>query len=434
MKRSQAVLAAAIAAVIAGVFPFGCSRPRLPPVPPPAHPFVRYPYVQAVTDSSGDVLWATERSTRDTLTYWIEGIADTIRIADPVPVDRHRARLRGLSPDAAVGYRVRAGGVATGVEVFRTAPVRGAPDSLDVLIWGDSGWGSEAQVDLARQMERLHDVALALHTGDIAYEDGSEVAFTQRYFRVYRRFLARVPVYPVPGNHDVRTDGGRPMDEAFVLPGAAETAGRRYYSFDWGQAHFIALDSNEEGGVRSDLRVRGRQYRWLVCDLSVAAADPRTRWIVVYLHHPPYSAGTGLSGHGSDRTLRDVLAPVFDRYEVDLVFSGHDHIYERSHPIRAGAVDTAGPGVVYVVTGGGGASQHWRGAGRAWHTAVSARAYEFVLLRIAPDRMAAEVVDRNGVRLDAFSVRPRRDRAASAYGEEQTCRREPSLRGSVDER
>ena len=90
-------------------------------------------------------------------------------------------------------------------------------DTIRVLAFGDSGWGSASQVRLARSMAS-EPWDLAVHVGDIAYHGGSEIDYTERHFAIYRELLARVPFFPSIGNHDVIENGGASYDRAFVWP------------------------------------------------------------------------------------------------------------------------------------------------------------------------------------------------------------------------
>lgn len=418
-RKSPVRLAVPLLALVAAT----CIPTRIPQVAPAPAPFGRYPYLQAVSDSAAHVLWSTTSpGLRDTLVYWIEGRDDTTRVPVADSAREHRARLAPLPPDARVGYRVITGPPrqATPDHRFRTAPRPGARGEVGVLVFGDSGTGADAQVDLARLMEE-RDFDLVLHTGDVAYPEGSEFDLTQRHFRVYRELLARVPFFPAVGNHDVRTEEGAPFRRAFLLPGRRPVRGALYYSFDWGRVHFVGLDSTDEGDDAEeddggdlddydrdggDRRLGRRQLQWLEADLAEASADPGTDWIVAFFHHPPYSSGYGISSHSSDEELRRLLAPLFERYGVDLVLTGHDHHYERTHPIRSGEVDEETPGTVYVVTGGGGGRLELRGLDRTWYAAVSRLTYHFVTLRVKGDEMLLEAVDREGERIDRYRVRP----------------------------
>ena len=195
------------------------SRPVDPVgIPQAPAPFVRAPYVQQVTDSSASILWMSQPGSTDSTWYRVPE-RDTAWIRSGVRDYRSgtlRADLARLPPSSAVEYMVSASGTRMGPHTFRTAPRPGSSsEPVRVLLFGDSGWGSPEQIDLARGMER-DEWDLAIHVGDIAYNDGAEGEFTERHFRVYARTLASTPFYPSVGNHDVRADGGRSYDAAFL--------------------------------------------------------------------------------------------------------------------------------------------------------------------------------------------------------------------------
>ena len=119
-----------------------------------------------------------------------------------------------------------------------------------------------------------------------------------------------------------------------------------YYSFDWGNVHFVGLDTELTGP---------EQAAWLDADL--AATDKP--WKIVFGHKPPYSSGE----HGSDGAFRNHFVPLIEKHGVQLVLNGHEHDYERTRPIE---------NVTYVVTGGGG--RHLRSVGTSGFTAYSGSA------------------------------------------------------------
>ncbi|MCA1719103.1 MAG: metallophosphoesterase [Actinobacteria bacterium] len=153
----------------------------------------------------------------------------------------------------------------------------------------------------------------------------------------------------------------------------------RYYSFDWANAHFVALDSelyyDDEGGDSE------RQKAWLERDLG----ETRQPWKFVFFHRPPYSS----SEHGSDLVVREDLEPTLARHGVDVVFSGHDHDYERTVQIK---------GVTYVVTGGGGKDLYE--AGESEWTAFSRSAPHAVRVRVDGDCLRLEAVEPNDAVVD----------------------------------
>lgn len=397
-SRTPAVLAMVLfAPVVAGS---SCVHPDVPhSVPPPRAPFVRAPYLQAVSESSAVVMWQATSTDTGSVRYRSR---DEGWLHAEVSVDSggaRRALLRGLRPGRQVEYVVRTDGIETDAATFRTA--RGpSPDTVRVLAFGDSGYGTAEQIALARRMER-RAWDLAIHVGDIAYVDGSDEAFTERHFRVYGDLLSRVPFFPAPGNHDLLTDGGAPYDRAFDWPG--EERGRRHYSFRWGGVLFLALDTGTEDALESLVVAGGRQRSWLESELRSAAGDSTVLWRVVYVHHPLYSHAEGLSGHGPELELRGVLAPLFDEYGVDLVLTGHDHHYERSRPLRDGEPVARGCGPVYLVIGGGGAPRHFRSVDATGRQVAHATMeHHFLELLVLPRRITGRAVGLEGQTLDRF--------------------------------
>lgn len=382
---------------------------------PPAS-LVRGPYLQDVSDTAASVRWRTSEGASGEVVYRVGDGPWRGHEAEDLGGGDRRVRLTGLPPDASVTYRVEAGTARVDEATFRTPPGAGAGDSVVVLAFGDSGYGSSAQVELARLMEdRPWD--LALHVGDIAYNDGTEEELTGRHFEVYWELLRRVPFYPAVGNHDIRTRDGEPYDRAFEWPAASQ--GARYYAFRWGQVLFLSLDTASRDALRSLRTGRGAQYRWLRDRLVEASGDPGVRWTVVFMHRPVYSSASGPAGHGGDEELREVLAPLFERGGVDLVLQGHDHNYERTHPVRGGVAASPGCGPVYLVTGGGGGSRVGRYVDPSDLTVDASRAHHFLRLVLGPETIRGTAIGREGARVDRFRIRPYDPESGS---EEARCR------------
>jgi hypothetical protein len=349
-----------------------------------AEPSARDQYVQNVSVRSAVIAWMSEEPGAGFVRYGETPELEHER-GDGWTGKRHAVALSGLRPGSRYYYRV-AGAQKT--SSFCTAPEE--PDSgFSFAVVGDSGTGSKAQRAVASLLERMQP-DLILHTGDVVYPKGDDADYDPKFFAPYRRVIDSVPVFPSLGNHDVETKNGAPYLENFYLPrNDLESAGR-YYSFDWGNAHFVALDSelyyDDEGGDPE------RQKAWLERDLG----ETRQPWKFVFFHRPPYSS----SEHGSDLLVREDLEPVLARHGVDLVFNGHDHDYERTVQIK---------GVTYVVTGGGGKDLYE--AGESEWTAFSKSVHHAVRVRIDGDRLRLEavepadiVVDRLDLRLDYTGV------------------------------
>jgi hypothetical protein len=373
-------------------------------------PFERVPYVQAVDTTSAWIVWLARSDATDRAEYRLPG-EDAWRSAsverDTTPIfgangelRRRAVHLEGLPAGTAVEYRVWAGEALEGPTTFRTAPASEQADTVRVLAFGDSGWGSAGQVRLARLMGS-ESWDLAVHMGDIAYHAGSETDYTQRHFAIYRDLLGRVPFFPSVGNHDLIENEGVSYDRAFVW--SAPTPGARYYTFRWGDVQFFALDTATDGPDGPDI-TEGRQYQWLEAELAAAHEDPTVRWVLAFFHHPLYSHAVGFAGHGAEGELRAALRPLFDRYGVDLVLYGHDHHYERTPPIRDEEVAELGCGPVYVLTGGGGATFFARSFERSPFLAAGARTYHYTRLEIAEDVIKVSAINDSNQTFDEFFV------------------------------
>lgn len=245
---------------------------------------------------------------------------------------RHRFELAGLPANADVFYRITAGASRTRVFAFHTLP--GASDVVRIGVYGDVRGGHATHRRLVEQMlrEALDVVAV---TGDMVLR-GTDEADWQRFFAVTRELLATVPYLPAVGNHDLGWGGAHAgADEIFALPQApaGRPAGAYWYSRDVAGVHLVFLDSNAYD--------RPEQEAWLAADLAAARARG-ARAIIAFTHDGPYARGY----HGGSAIARDRYVPILLAHRVDLVLSGHDHIYQRGDA----------KGLRYVVTGGGGAS------------------------------------------------------------------------------
>lgn len=204
------------------------------------------------------------------------------------------------------------------------------PGTVRFIAFGDMGTGDANQLAIARRMtsyldERPYDTVLML--GDNIYTKGNPAELPQKFEQPYAELLRRgVRFYATLGNHDVRS--GR---TAQINYKPFNMNGRAYYSFTKGDdlIEFFALDSTAMDAA---------QLQWL----ETALASSKARWKIAYFHHPIYSSG---KYHGSDTKLRKQLEPIFVRHKVAVVFSGHDHIYERTRVQQ---------GVQYFVSGAGG--------------------------------------------------------------------------------
>jgi uncharacterized protein (TIGR03437 family) len=373
--------------------------------------FLRTPNVQNLTGHQATIFWT-----------WPELRSGALRLRGPdgelhlVPatVERfepaltgldhtyfqYRATATGLRRGARYGYEVLADGEPL------ASPLGGplefaTPGDGDFrfLHFADSGEGNAPQLELAAQM--LGEAPqLVLANGDLAYDHATFASVEANYYGVYRELMARVPFFTTLGNHEYYALQGLPSlaGRAFPDAGAGAEHGR-YYSFDWGNAHFVALDTNEP--LARAAAGASPMLRWLEEDLR------RTRqfWRIAFFHHPGFATGKHMASAEAER-VRNLLAPVLETHGVQLVLNGHEHTYQRSYELRGGdPVPPNSGGTVYVTSGGGGAQTHWFAPNHWVARSVAANHYLVVDVRPAAISVRARGLGPESD-IDGFELRP----------------------------
>nr|WP_083390807.1 metallophosphoesterase family protein [Parafrankia soli] len=331
-------------------------------------PVVR-PLARVVTGTAEAVreVGAGTRSYTDAVTGW--------------EIYAHHALLDELAPDTEYTYEITYQTTAAGVvrEVgrasFRTAP-RGRA-AFTFACFGDHGtdasdnpFGTPASSALVAGVERV-DPLFTLVDGDLAYSNVSDVpprAWAD-WFAMISTSAARRPWMPSVGNHETERGNGAlglAAYQTYFQPpdnGEEPYLAGLWYAFTVGGVRFVVLSGDDvcyqdAGRVYLHGYSSGRQTAWLERQLAEARADQAVDWIIVVLHQAAVS--TAEFHNGADLGLREAWLPLFDQYGVDLVISGHEHHYERTHPLR-GVVDGSAtltprpvPGSVSVAGGGGG--------------------------------------------------------------------------------
>jgi hypothetical protein len=191
-------------------------------------------------------------------------------------------------------------------------------------IIGDTGTGSKQQQQVADLMKQYRDAfpfEFVLMMGDNLYGSETPADYRKKFQDVYQRLLDdKVKFYATLGNHD------QPNERFYEY---FNMNGKEYYRFTKGNAAFYSLNSNY---------MDKKQLEWLESELAKDTSD----WKIAFFHHPPYSSG---GKHGSDKQLREVVEPMFVKYGVNVVLSGHEHFYERIKPQK---------GIYYFISGAGG--------------------------------------------------------------------------------
>jgi hypothetical protein len=323
----------------------------------PAAQLERPPYLQRGTPTSVVVRWRTTAPTDARLLWGSAPGSLTSSLVQLVASEEHEFEITGLSPGSRVYYAVgTTDEILAGDDpdhYFTTSPPVGTRGPIRIWVVGDSGsCGSSS--DGCRRVGLVRDAYLGLPgsestdvwlmLGDNAYSDGRDSEYTRAVFEVFPTLLRRTVLWPAPGNHefgksDSSTQSG-PYYDSFTLPSAGEAGGlasgtEAYYSFDYGNVHFVALDSHDTDRSAPADPVNdvcapgegGAMYQWLCADLAATSQD----FVIAYWHHPPYSKGSHNSdGSGRMEDMRKRFVPVLEDYGVDLQLTGHSHSYERS--------------------------------------------------------------------------------------------------------
>lgn len=334
---------------------------------------IQGPYLQEARTDSMTVCWATSTESRGTVEYRETDRGERFRrVGERRNTRYHRVRLAGLRPYTRYEYRVECSGQRREGS-FRTAPLPSQP--FHFAVYGDTRTQADQHARVVRSIQRFHP-DFAIQTGDLV-ENGTAEAQWSTFFAVAAPLLQDAPYYPALGNHEL---GGAPYFRYFAVP--------REYSFDYGNAHFMVLDSNrprEEDAL---------QESWLREEL---AAGAKSTWRIVALHHTLYISSTSPRRRRESAALRARLEPILQAGGVALVLSGHAHNYQ--HHFASG--------IHYVVTGGGGAPLIDLGAKTP--TLVAARkAHHHCEVTIRGRRLWIRAVEPDGTTIEKFEVQARR--------------------------
>jgi len=309
---------------------------------------IRCPYLQMGSQTSIMLRWRTLESTASRVRYGLNPKNLSSIVDSSTKTDEHKVVLSNLSPETKYFYSVgNLTDTLSGADTshyFVTAPQKGKEMPINIWAIGDAGYGI---LDQRKMRDAYYKYIGAKHTnvwlilGDNAYSDGRDEEHQLGMFEnMFENMLAKTVVWSTPGNHDIRKFvndpiGTAPYYKIFSTPQNAEAGGVAshnpgYYSFDYGNIHFISLETNHT--ARYDTSAMAL---WLKKDLAANTS----KWTISFMHHPPYTKGS----HNSDDTtgedlrcteMRKYIVPILENGGVDFVITGHSHVYERSYMIH----------------------------------------------------------------------------------------------------
>ncbi|HJL05770.1 MAG TPA: metallophosphoesterase [Polyangiaceae bacterium LLY-WYZ-15_(1-7)] len=285
----------------------------------------------------------------------------------------HALRVTGLAPDTLYAGQVTAPGLEAAV-TLHTAPEAATEEAGDLsfLVYGDDRTGHAVHRRLVARMREEEGARFVVHTGDYV-EVGGRPGDWQTFFEIAGPLLRDVPIYPSLGNHEIYGPGGRMRYQRYFVKPSLRVA---FQAWTHGPVKLIALDSNDEWTEDAE------QLHWLEEQLAHARDEPGVRFVIVFAHQGPLSSGR----HGDHPGMSSLgVAEILRQAEVDLVFSGHDHMYERGD-FR---------GLKYVVTGGGGAPLYRVNRARPSQLAFQP-VHHYVRIDVEGKRLAMTVVRPSG--------------------------------------
>ncbi len=389
----------------------------------------RGPYLQVGTPTDVTVRWRTDVPTDSQVQYGTTPGTLTSAESDATVTTEHEITLSSLTPDTTYYYAV---GTSTAVlagddpdHFFLTAPPSGTDKPTRLWVLGDSGTAN-ANARSVRDAYLAHTgpahTDLWLMLGDNAYPDGTDAEYQAAVFDMYPTMLRKSVLWPTLGNHDGHTADSAtqsgPYYDIFTLPTNGEAGGlasgtEAYYSFDYGDIHFVSLNS-----IDVDRSTSGPMMTWLENDLAFTDKQ----WIIAFWHYPPYSKGSHDSDTSSSLTkMRENALPILEALGVDLVLTGDSHSYERSFLIdrHYGTSDTLTAG---MILDGGDGREDGDGAysktggfapndGAVYVVAgssgqISGGSLDHPVMYISLNLLGSLVLDINGSRLDAAFVDP----------------------------
>ena len=338
------------------------------------------PYLQNATQSSMVVMWETRDAIIGHVDYGATASFGNT-VSESAPVTIHEVRIGDLHPGATYQYRVRYSDVALEPSTFTTAPPDGVVNCR-ILVYGDARSNPKQH---RKNVERMLEVDpdIILHTGDIVASGIVYEQWQPQHFWPLQIISDKVPSFATLGNHERNSTH---HFNYMSLPG-----NEVYYSFDYANVHIICLDSNRGS---TPYQAGAPQYEWLIEDLE---ANQDADWIFVYFHHPIFRCHPTRGIEAQRYTWH----PIFEKYGVDIVFSGHDHYYFRSYPIGELELQPK-QGVLYVTSGGGGASLY--PVRDRIHGVVNNSIHHIVEIDVQGSRIEAQAIDSEGNQVDGFTL------------------------------
>ena len=361
-------------------------------------PYWRHPTLTWAGPTDAELLWETPDD--EVGIAWIQPRGGPRRVFSEIGEHSvHRLHLTDLEPSTIYRFAlVSPSAPGEGHGSFRTLPASDSPNALRFAVIGDTGGGRAVTAELIERITEF-EPDLILHVGDLAYDRATIASLESQFYDPFRDLAGHVPLWIVPGNHDI-LDGGRDVALFLGLDPGSDLAVHYQRLLRSAGVVIASVNSNAPplpfGATRRGFRAAMREN----------ATD--TWWRIAFFHHPPFAA----EGKDRNQLTYAVLHPLLVASHVDVAFAGHSHNYQRSRPLGLWGPDPSG--VRYVVSGGGGGTL--REPNPSPDLEFRAEAHNFLRVVAREGRLWIEALDDNGALLDHILLE--RDRPSEAAREE----------------
>ncbi|HUT57074.1 MAG TPA: metallophosphoesterase [Phycisphaerae bacterium] len=365
-----ALMCGTLGLVAAASAPGGAETNAPAPAPSEASLLLSGPYVIDLSKDGGTVCWQSTRELVGAVRVKASNANRWEEIREAKATRFHAVRLSKLAAGAEHDVEVQGDGRKLGELVFRTAPAEA--EEFTFFAYGDTRTHSDDHATVATAMlaeaRRLKQFTFVVHTGDFAEAGSDDQATAEQFFRPAASLLARLPLVPVRGNHENKTDL---FKKYFPLPKRPPELGDADdRCVDYGSVRVVVLDKYAPPEA---LEAR---MKWLAQKL----AEAKDRWRFVAFHEPIYSSGK----HRSALRFRAAVEPILVAGRAHVVLAGHDHNYERTKPVK---------GVTHFTAGGGGAPlRDQSSAGLGPWSARFKTVHHFLTITVTPRKLTVQAL------------------------------------------
>jgi hypothetical protein len=347
---------------------------------------VRGPYIQSTTGESTRIAWWTNLPAPSVVNYGVNNLAQ--QVSDPVLTQQHVMLIGALTVGTSYKYQVVSANATSATFTFNTAAPPGSTFSFAAV--GDYGGGSSQETTIATNIAS-GGTQFVQTLGDNVYPEAADSDFATtysdydaRFYTPYATVMSKQTLWLAAGNHEYY--GNEAFWQHIWMPN-----NERWYSYDWGDAHILVLDSEKPYTPGTP------QYQFAQTDLS---ANQSKVWRIVVVPRPPYSS---LSNNSSSVNVRTYLVPLFEQQHAQLVLTGNSHNYERTYPLLGGVPQTTG-GITYIVSGGGGNGLNQFLISQPSWSAFRQSTYEHVRVSVSTTSLQIEAIGETGTVVDSATI------------------------------